>query len=158
MRNCRYGPKEILTCLAVNCVAGVIPTVFLFLLNFPISRKAALNSIVIGAVFANSIGFPARFVIPRLYPGVARRGPVWEWIAVALTLVGLGLIGCLLGMVVLTLLGFLTWSSFWKDAQGNLLLCVIITLAFGLVITAFSRLQGRIHQQELERERALKLA
>jgi sensor histidine kinase YesM len=35
---------------------------------------------------------------------------------------------------------------------------VFITLAFGLVTTAFSRMQGRLHQQELERQRAVNLA
>ena len=142
--------------LAVNCVAGAIPAAFLLL--FGMRREAVLNGVLIGVVFANSIGFPARFVIPRLYPAVARRGPVWEWIGVALALAALGIAGCLLGTAVLGLLRVLPWSAFWRDMRGNMLLCVLITLAFGLVITAFSRLRGRLDREELAHERALKLA
>ncbi len=120
MRACKYGPKDFLIQLAVNCVAGAIPAAFLLLIDAGVSRGDLRRSVVIGMVFANSIGFPARFVIPRLYPRVASSGPVREWTAVTLALA--------------------------------------VTLAFGLVTTAFSRMQGRLHQQELERERALKLA
>jgi sensor histidine kinase YesM len=158
MRACKYGPKDFLVQLAVNCVAGAIPAAFLLLIDAGVSRGDLRRSIVIGMVFANSIAFPARFLIPRLYPRVARRGQVRDWTAVTLTLVAFALLGCLGGTVVLALLGFFPWPAYWNVARHNLLLCIFITLAFGLVTTAFSRMQGRLHQQELERERALKLA
>jgi uncharacterized membrane protein len=60
--------------LAVNCVAGSIPAAFLLMIDGNIGRVVLLKSLMIGIIFSNAIGFPARFVIPRLYPGIARRG------------------------------------------------------------------------------------
>lgn len=153
-----YRLKDFLPQLAVNCVAGAIPAVFLLLLGIPLQREEVLRSALIGMVFANSIGFPARFVIPRLYPAVGRRGPVLEWIEVALTLTGLGVVGCVVATFFLGLLGFVSWSVFWIGVRRNVLICVLITLGFGLVVTAFSRMRGRLEKEELARERALKLA
>jgi len=42
--------------------------------------------------------------------------------------------------------------------RRNLPLCLVITIGLGIVITAFSRLRGRLDKEELARERALKLA
>jgi sensor histidine kinase YesM len=158
MPTCPHRLRSFLLQVAVNCVAGAIPAAFLLLLGMPLKREAILNSLAIGVVFANSIGIPASFAIQRMYPAVARRGPVFEWTSVSLALTGLGILGCLIGTVLLGLLRIFHWSGLWIDLRGNMLLCVLITLAFGLVITAFSRLRGRLDQEELARERALKLA
>src|SRR5258708_37718193 len=93
MRPCKYGPKDFLIQLAANCVAGAIPAAFLLLIDAGVSRGDLRRSVVIGMVFANSIGFPARFVIPRLYPRVASSGPVREWTAVTLALAGCRVFG-----------------------------------------------------------------
>ena len=158
MRPGSYRLKDFLVQLAANCAAGAIPAGFMFLLGSGISGRVLLQSAIVGAVFANSIGFPARIVIPRLYPGVARRGPASEWTAVTLVLIALAFIGCLVGTTAMAALGMFPWSRYAIVARGNLLLCIFITLAFGLVMTAFNRMRGRLHHQELERERALKLA
>jgi sensor histidine kinase YesM len=153
-----YRLKDFGIQLAVNCVAGALPAAFLLLLNLSLRPRVILNSLVIGVVFANSIAFPARLAIPRMYPAVARRGPVWEWLGVGLALVGLAGAGCVLGTALLALLHFFPWSAFGRAVRGNLLICIFITLGLGLVITAFSRLRGRLDKEELARERALKLA
>src|SRR5437588_7144900 len=111
MRPCKNGPKDFRRQLAVNCVVGAIPAACLLLIDAGVGRGDLRRSVVIGMVFANSIAFPARFLIPRLYPSVARRGQVGEWTAVTLTLVAFAFLGCLAGTVVLALLGFFPWPA-----------------------------------------------
>jgi sensor histidine kinase YesM len=153
-----YRPRDFLLQLAVNCAAGAVPAAFVLLLGIPLRRQAVLDSAIVGVVFANSIGFPARFAIMKLYPAITRRGPVFEWVAVALALLGLGVAGCFLGSALLALAGFFPWSAYAMAIRRNLVPCVLITLALGLVITSFSRLRGRLDREELARERASKLA
>ena len=153
-----YTGKDFITQLAVNCVAGLLPAAFLLLLGIELRRGAIFDSAVVGMVFANSIGFPARLLITKLYPAVARRGPVWEWLGVGLALVGVGVTGCFIGTALLALMRFLPWTAYMRGVRANLLLCILITLGFGLVVTAFSRMRGRLDQEELARERAMKLA
>jgi len=142
--------------LAVNCLAGAIPAAFLVLVG--IRNVDVVRSLVVGAVFANAIGFPASFVIPRLYPWVAGRGPVREWTIITLVLIGLAIVGCLVGTAAIAAIGIFPWSQYWVSARSDFTICIFITLAFGLVMTVFSRMQRRLHQQELERQRAINLA
>jgi len=142
--------------LAVNALAGSIPAAFLVLVG--IRNVDVARSLVVGIVFANAIGYPASFVIPRLYPRVASRGPAWEWSIITLVLVGLAILGCLVGTAVIAALGIFPWSQYWLSARSDFTICIFITLAFGLVMTVFSRMQRRLHQQELDRQRAINLA
>ena len=142
--------------LAVNALAGSIPAAFLVLVG--IRNVDVARSLVVGIVFANAIGFPASFVIPRLYPRVASRGPAREWTIITLVLVGLAILGCLVGTAAIAALGIFPWSQYWQSARSDFTICIFITLAFGLVMTVFSRMQRRLHQQELDRQRAINLA
>ena len=136
--------------------AGGLAAAFLVLVG--IRNVDVARSLVVGIVFANAIGFPASFVIPRLYPRVASRGPAWEWSIITLVLVGLAILGCLVGTAVIAALGIFPWSQYWLSARSDFTICIFITLAFGLVMTVFSRMQRRLYQQELDRQRAINLA
>jgi len=128
------------------------------MIDVGLTRAALLQSAAVGMIFANAIGFPASFVIPRLYPRVARRGPLHEWTVVTLVLAGLAVVGCFVGTAAIMALGMSAWTKYWRVAVGNLPLCIFITLAVGLVLTQFNRMRGRLHRQELERQRAVTLA
>ncbi len=154
--NCGSRLKTFAIQLAVNCVGGAIPAAFLLLIG--IRNIDVLRSLIVGVVFANAIGFPASFVIPRLYPGIARRGAAREWTTVILVLVGLAIIGCFVGTAVIAAMGMFPRSQYWIVARSNLAICIFIALGFGLVMTSFSRMRGQLHRQELERQRAINLA
>jgi two-component system, LytTR family, sensor histidine kinase AlgZ len=157
--NCdRHWLKNFARVVAVNCVGGAIPAAFLLMIDSRVSRADVLESLIAGAVFANAIGLPANYLIPSLYPRVAARGPVREWSGITLVLIGLAVIGCLIGTAVIAALGMFPWPEYWIVARHNFVICIFITLAFGLVFTAFGRMQGQLHQQALERQRAVNLA
>jgi two-component system sensor histidine kinase AlgZ len=154
----RHWLKTLVRVVAVNCVAGAIPAAFQLMIDSRVSRVEVLHSLIAGAVFANAIGLPAHYLMPRLYPRIASRGPVREWAGVTLVLVGLAIIGCLAGTAAIAGLGMFPWAEYWIVARHNFVICIFITLAFGLVFTAFGRMQGQLHHQELERQRAVNLA
>ncbi len=144
--------------VAVNCVGGAIPAAFLLMIDSHVSGADVLESLIGGAIFANAIGLPANYLMPRLYPRAARRGTLREWAGVTLALIGLAVIGCLIGTAAIAALGMFPRPEYWIVARQNFAICIFITLAFGLVFTAFGRMQGRLHEQELERQRAINLA
>ncbi len=154
----RYRLKDFAIQVVVNSLAGAIPAAFLLLTGVGVSQRVVLQSVVIGTVFANSIGLPARFAIPRLYPAIARRGPAREWTAVTLALIVLAVFGCLVGTAAMAALGLFRWPRYWIVARNNLAICIFITLALGLIVTAFARIKSRLHRQEMERQRAVNLA
>jgi two-component system sensor histidine kinase AlgZ len=154
----RHWLVQLARVVAVNCVAGAIPAAFLFMMGSRVSRADVMESLIAGAVFANAIGIPCNYLLPRLYPHVARGSTAREWTSVTLALIVLAVIGCLIGTAAIAALGMFPWPEYWTVARHDFAICVFITLAFGLVSTAFGRMQGRLHQQELERQRAVNLA
>lgn len=157
--NCdRHWLLRFMRVVAVNCVGGAIPAAFLLMMGSGVTRADLLHSLIGGAVFANAIGLPCNYLLPRLYPRVAQPGTVREWTSVTLTLIVLAVIGCLIGTAAIAALGMFPWPEYWIVARHNFVICIFITLAFGLVATAFGRMQSRLHQQELERQRAINLA
>lgn len=157
--NCdRHWLLRLARVVAVNCVAGAIPAAFLLMIDSHVSGADVRESLIGGTIFANAIGIPCNFLLPRLYPNVARRGIAREWASVTLALIVLAVIGCLIGTAAIAALGMFPWRAYWTVARHDFAICIFITLAFGLVSTAFGRMQGRLHEQELERQRAVNLA
>jgi len=154
----RHWLKNLARVVAVNCVAGAIPAAFLLMIDPRVSNANVLQSLISGAVFANAIGIPCNYLLPRLFPRLARRGAVREWTSVTLVLIVLAVVGCLIGTAAIAALGMFPWPQYWTVARHDFAICIFITLAFGLVSTAFGRMQGQLHRQELERQRAVNLA
>src|SRR5579872_1674447 len=116
--NCdRHWLVRLARVVAVNCVAGAIPAAFLLMIDSYVSRAHVIESLIAGTVFANAIGIPCNYLLPRLYPHVARRGVVREWTSVTLALIGLAVIGCLIGTAAIAGLGIFPWPEYWRVAR-----------------------------------------
>src|SRR5579864_6606671 len=135
--NCdRHWLMTLVRIVAVNCVAGATPAAFLLMIDSHVRTADVRESLIAGMVFANAIGIPCNYLLPRLYPYVARRGTVREWTSVTLALIVLAVIGCLIGTAAIAALGMFPWREYWTVARHDFAICIFITLAFGLVSTA----------------------
>ena len=143
---------------AENCGAAAIAPVLLFLFGGSLALKDLAQSFVEASAYAQVIGFACNYAIPRLYPRIVRYGAAWEWPIITVVLLLLSLVGCLAGSTLLVLMRLFSWKQFWPLVQSSARLCVLITLAFGLLATAFNRLRGRLYDEERERQKAELLA
>jgi len=109
--------------------------------------------------------------LERVECRVRHLSPVRRWIVLIISLVTLSTIGCLLatslfiGVNTIFPEALFPWREFWPEFSQILKLCVFITVVFGLAIATYEELRGRLdtaelklRTEELERERALKLA
>src|SRR5687767_13713044 len=72
--------KTVLGILAVNCAGAlVVPIFFSLLWEQPAGIFFFGRVFVMAIIYANAIGFLANGIIPRLYPGLAAKGPALEW-------------------------------------------------------------------------------
>ena len=83
----------------------------------------------------------------------------------AITLVLIAAAGSFVADAILLAIGIRDLTQFWPQYVQNLKVSVLITLLFGIAISAYESLRARLEEttlqlrtQELERERALKLA
>ena len=161
--------KRILANLGISTSAALITPVFAFLLQGRMNLRSAVVLFVISALYANVITFLADFIIPPIYPLVEHRRPLTQWSVLTVALVAVSTLGCvvttILFVVINIVLPMFPWSMLRAEFPKTLGLCIFITLVFGLVIAAYGRLRDRLsavelklRTEELERERAIKLA
>jgi two-component system, LytTR family, sensor histidine kinase AlgZ len=158
--------------LAINSAGALITPIFFLLLAEGETGPAFLGRVfVMAMVYANAIGFPANWTIPRLYPALAARSPAVEWAALLVALIAVSAFGCLVGTSLLFLadaavpITLFPWGSFSFGLWYSFKLCAFITVMFGFAIRAYEGVRVRLaatelklRTKELERERAIKLA
>ena len=166
--------SRILTNLGISIAAALVPPAFLRLLSppeLPVPLENLAMLFVVSVVYALAITFLADFTLHYLHRYVVNRAPVVQWTVLVFLLVAISTVGCVLGTIVLMLLHsifpgfFFPWSDLWTDFYHALKLCVFITVVFGVAIAAYEQLRDRLdatqlklRTEELERERAIKLA
>ena len=116
-------------------------------------------------VYSNLIAFPSYWIFPRLLPAVSKRGPVVHWTVFVVTMIAISSVGSVLGSVILLGLKLEPGAPFRNILWVSFKICVFISLLFGVVQAMLERMKDRLEDaklklrtQELERERAIKLA
>jgi sensor histidine kinase YesM len=158
--------------LAISLAAAIVTPAFVLLLSpGPITVRNLASTFVISAVYATAITFLSDAVLARVHRRVQQWKPLGQWTVLVVMLVTLSTIGCLIATALFVAVNtafpeaLFGWAEFWPSFWQALKLCVFITVVFGLSIAAYEELRGRLdaaelklRTEELERERALKLA
>jgi two-component system sensor histidine kinase AlgZ len=157
--------KAFLRILAENCVIALVPSVFLYLLNGSVPLDQLRHLAVEAFVYVNLIVFLAKGTLPRLYPAASRRGPVVLWTVFVSMLILISAVGSLLGSLILVALKLESRTLFGTLLINSFRLSVFLTLVIGTARVVFEHIHGQLENtrlklrtEELERERALKLA
>jgi two-component system sensor histidine kinase AlgZ len=151
--------------LAYNAAIAVGLAVVWYLLTDHMSLADFYKILMEVFVFSNLIAFPAHLVLPRVFPRVARRPPAIQWAVFVATLTGLSAAGAILGSLAVLGLKLEPNVPLRAIFLTSLKLCVFFALLIGVTQAAFGMLRDRLEEtrsklreQELERERAVKLA
>jgi two-component system sensor histidine kinase AlgZ len=119
----------------------------------------------INLVYAGSIGILAHAIMPGIWWWTRCERTLLKWPVVFASLVSIGLVGCSIAAGLLFALGVFQPQDFWRIYVESLKLCVIVTVVFGSCVVVYKSLKTQLEQttlelrtNELERERALKLA
>jgi sensor histidine kinase YesM len=111
------------------------------------------------------IATPAHWVLPRLYPLIANRGPSTRWLVLVAVLTVISGAGSVVAAVLVFVLqlapgvplsGVLAYSI-----KSSVLIALLVGVVHAMVILLRDRLHAaetRLHAQEIEYEQALKLA
>lgn len=150
--------------LLINlCAAAVVPFLLLFLTNIRDPVEIG-RYFLYSLVYANSIGFPAAILLPKIAVGCQRRG--WALVpAISMAIALATTAGCLVAGLITIEIGLVPRNQYWREFSNAVRLSTLLALAFGLSAFFYERLRGKLEaanvklkQKELDEERALKLA
>ena len=96
-------------------------------------------------VFTSSIMPIAAYVMPRLMPAIRRRF-AWpmDWAIVTVVMVAIGLGGSTVAIGLLRLVGYIGPGHTWEWFAGSLRTTIIMTLIFGISVSALEALRARL--------------
>jgi len=96
-------------------------------------------------VFTTSIMPIAAYVMPRLMPAVRCRfaWPI-DWAIITVVMVAIGLGGSTLAIGLLRLVGYIGPGHTWQWFAGSLRTTIIMTLIFGISVSALEALRARL--------------
>ena len=116
-------------------------------------------------IYVIVIATPAHWVLPRLYPLIASRGPITRWlvlIAVLTVISGAGSVVAGVIVFVLNLVPGVPLSGVLAySIKSSVLIALLVGVVHAMVILLQDRLhaaEARLHAQQIQYEQALKLA
>jgi len=114
---------------------------------FRMVERAFLTSLL----FTICIGPLTAWAMARLAPIVwCRLRFPFNWIALAVAMVGFALAGSALAIGILIVIGYLPPGSFWRWYAGSARVSIAVTLTVGLFITAFEMNRARLAQANVQ--------
>jgi glucose-6-phosphate-specific signal transduction histidine kinase len=141
--------------LVGNFIAAAIVLFAFSNVSFDTPPAELLRSYLISLLFASFIGPLLGVTMPYIAPPIWRRlGFPLNWVAVAVAMAGLALVGSLAAIAVLVAVGTVPTASFWGWFRGSFRVSIIVTLTLGLFITAYEMMRARVAQATAEAQLA----
>lgn len=160
----KEGVREILNwCLWGIPLFAVVVSVFLLVVqhaHFSEAGRKFLASVVYSVV----IGMPSAVLLNLVGFRYTERFPRLIVVINTAVLLASATVGCFVSGLIFQAVGFMRRGEFWPEFKGSLLTCWVISLTFGLGISAFETMRHKLHSatlalsmQQAEQERANKL-
>lgn len=156
--------RSILGAVISNTALGWIPAAVGLIFGHP-TLKVVLQDALFGFVYSNCIGFPAWWLVPKIFVALRGRAQTVKVGTAVVVLVVCALAGCLVGTAILVGIGQLEFRRAWPVFRETSKICLFITLAFGTLATVIGTLEGRLQsageqlkERQLAEERANKMA
>ncbi len=157
--------KHILRVLTLDTALAFIPPLLLVAFNQAATLHRLLIDFGFSLIYSHSIGSLAFLVVPRVWCLGGRFGRWAQWAFRAVAAVIVAIMGAMVAGLALVAIGWNSPAEYWPQLTANLKLVILLTLAATAVIGMYEILRGqlddatlKLRTQELERERALKLA
>ena len=146
-----------------NSAIALIPPVLY--VCFGLGRQHLWRVFVTSLIYSNVIGGLAHVAVPWTWQRYLSLRAPWNWTFRFAVLLAIAMVGTLLSCILIMLTGFIPAALFWTAYWGDLRIAAVITIVAGTGITLYENMRIQLEEttlelrtQELERERALKLA
>jgi two-component system, LytTR family, sensor histidine kinase AlgZ len=157
--------KHILGVVLINTAVAFVPAIMLVTMVKGVTWRQFVVDFGFSFVYAQCIGSLAFATIPRIWVSSCSLHSAGRWfMRVAASLV-VSTLGCLIAGLIFVMIDWSPLSAYWAQFTGSFKIATFLTVVTGSVISMFETMRARLEQttlqlrtQELERERALKLA
>ncbi len=149
----------------INLAAAVVATLALTGVEYPVSARFVVNTLLTSLVYSFTIGGLAGLLLPLIAEKANLCGSGKKIVVIASSIVIMTVAGCALATVILVQVGLRPASDAWSNFWGIVRFCIVISLLVGLGVYFFESMRYRLAEaslelrtRQLDQERAQKLA
>jgi signal transduction histidine kinase len=155
--------RHLLRAISIAAAATLLIVLLFFSLGrFQLSETAL--EVLMAFVYCTSIALPSMVVLTWVSHRFNERFPRLVVLLQAVAQVGAAVAGALAAGAILVAIGVDAPGNYWRHFHGIVMFCIVISLLFGLSITAYETLRYKLQETKLElrtrqveQERAYKL-
>src|SRR5579884_3223071 len=145
-----------LVVVITNTAAAVMNTLLYGWFEQRFDARELRHVLATGLVYSFSIGTPAAFAMPVVLRRVANRPTAVRLLAVVAAVLLAAVAGCVFTTEVLAVTG--AYPHAWHEIGFVLRICLVVAAALGIGVFFFENLFARLREQQIDAERARKLA
>jgi sensor histidine kinase YesM len=135
---------------AVNVAAAVFVVVAFSGVALDTPWRRVWPAAGVALLFSTCIGTPCALVIPRISPTLWRLQFPLNWLGLVLVMFVISVLGSVAAIGVLVLVGYVAPAEFSEWVLGSFKYSLITTLTFGLAVSAYELMRGRLEQTTVE--------
>jgi two-component system, LytTR family, sensor histidine kinase AlgZ len=151
--------------LLTDTYIGLLSPALVFWFGPKFTWELLIANIFGGQIYAHTIGTLAHLSMMSAYPRIAHWKFAARWSAVIVLLASVTAVGCCIAITMMSLVGLQSFANFWDHFRRAFQIGFVLTVVFGASGAVIETMKGKLEwatselrKQELERERALKLA
>jgi two-component system sensor histidine kinase AlgZ len=157
--------KHIFGVVLIDTAVALIQPVMLATIVQGVTWRQFVVNFGFSFVYAQCIGSLAFATIPRIWVASCNASTPARWSMGVVASFAVSIVGCMIAGLIFVMLGWSPLTAYWDQFSGSLKIATLLTIVTGSVITMLETMRARLEQtnlqlrtNELERERALKLA
>ena len=157
--------KHVLGVVLIDTAIAFVQPVMLVAMVQGVTLRQFVINFGFSFVYAQCIGSLAFATIPRIWVASCNVHTAARWAVRVAASFAVSILGCMLAGLIFVMLGWSPLGAYWDQFSGSLKIATLLTIVTGSVISIFETMRARLEQttlqlrtNELERERALKLA
>jgi two-component system sensor histidine kinase AlgZ len=157
--------RQIMLVVALNSAAALVFPLLMWSIGVSADVASLLRDLAVSFLYSQVVGTLVQFLFCGFWMRASRLKPVWEWIAVTLFFIAVGVAGAFLAESVELVFGWVSLAKFWARFSDVVKVCVVLTVQFGLARRIYMSLRSQLEETALElretelaEERATQLA
>lgn len=151
--------------VALNTFVALALGLILFWSEAQNNQQTLRAQLTISLIHSNIYGLLFGLMMPYIAERLAATRPTWNWAGILFSLGLIAAVSSLMAQAALLGFGFVSRESFWPEFGYKTSAVFVIALVIGLSVHTYEKIRDRmqattlqLRTQELEKERALKLA
>ncbi|MGC2743839.1 MAG: hypothetical protein WA672_11670, partial [Candidatus Angelobacter sp.] len=124
--------QRMVVIVALNTGASLLFPLLMWSLGLKSDPASLLHELAVSFIYSQVVGTLGQLLFCGFWRRASQLKPLWQWIAVAIFFIAVGIAGSFLAAGVELAIGWISLAKFWARFWEAMKVCVVLTVQFGI--------------------------